>query len=264
MIITQDFIFYYFWTVRLVSFAVLLQTVELLQVRKVWEKNGIFDWSILRDQFSGLQLKVLDRIYEEKVFKSLLVLNILSVIYLILAGPSLLILFPFVTYCLLFIRFRGVTNGGSDYMTFLILFACVVHLLFPSSVLLAQIGLWYIGIQTMLSYTVAGFVKIVNSEWRSGVFLKRLLTEMNYSVPENVLFIAQKVSFLKLASRVVIIFECSFPVMLLGRGLFISYLAFAICFHLFNFFILGLNRFVFAWLAAYPALYYLSFKLSEI
>lgn len=230
----------------------------------MWEINGIFDWSIIREDFSIFLKKILDKVFAEKFFRALLILNILSASLLILIGPSLLILLPFLTSILLFFRFRGVTNGGSDYMTFLILFACVVHLLFPNSAMLAQVVLWYIGIQTMLSYTVAGFVKVVNSDWRNGDFLKKLLSETNYSIPQGIHYVSTKTTVLKLASWLVILFECSFPIMLLSRYLFFFYLAFAICFHLLNYFVLGLNRFVFAWLAAYPALYYLSFRFSEM
>ena len=58
------------------------------------------------------------------------------------------------------------------------------------------------------------------------------------------------------ASWLVITLECGFPAALVAPELAIALLTIAGTFHVGNALVLGLNRFVWAWLAAYPALLY--------
>ena len=62
----------------------------------------------------------------------------------------------------------------------------------------------------------------------------------------------------QLSSLTVLALECCFPVVLLSPTLCMIVLPVMLIFHLGNAWLFGLNRFVFAWLAAYPALVYCS------
>lgn len=61
----------------------------------------------------------------------------------------------------------------------------------------------------------------------------------------------------------VLAFECSFPIALLDIRAGIALLALASGFHLANALILGLNRFFWAWVSAFPALLYWSARAGE-
>jgi hypothetical protein len=66
----------------------------------------------------------------------------------------------------------------------------------------------------------------------------------------------------RLGSWSVLCFECGFPVALLVPSVTLPWLAVGLLFHVANAYIFGLNRFVFAWLAAYPSLLYFSGQLG--
>src|SRR5690606_25946736 len=56
-------------------------------------------------------------------------------------------------------------------------------------------------------------------------------------------------------ARATIVFECTFPLALFDRRVCAVYLVLGFFFHLANAAVLGLNRFLHIWLAAYPAVY---------
>lgn len=58
------------------------------------------------------------------------------------------------------------------------------------------------------------------------------------------------------------LFEAAFPLALLYPALTFPFLAAAFTFHLLNAKLLGLNRFVPAWLATYPAILFASHSLG--
>jgi hypothetical protein len=66
------------------------------------------------------------------------------------------------------------------------------------------------------------------------------------------------------ASWLVIVFECAFPLVLWVRPQGAALLlACGLAFHLCNALVLGLNRFLWAWLAGYPALLFWSGQLFD-
>jgi hypothetical protein len=146
-------------------------------------------------------------------------------------------------------------------MTVVVLTGLLVSLLSPSEKLFGLGGLFYIAAQLTLSYFVAGVVKLKTRTWRSGQALKVFLEHSNYAIPAPVRALAQYNWFNRGVSWFVILWECCFPLLWLTRpsmalmvtGLFLGN---AFIFHLGNFVAFGINRFVFAWLAAYPALLY--------
>ncbi len=139
-------------------------------------------------------------------------------------------------------RFRGSYNGGSDSMTLVVLLGLALARTFS-----ARLGLAYIAAQLVLSYFLAGVFKLRDPAWRNGSALPALLAAPQYrSTP----FRAPR-----LAGYAVLAFECMFPLALLDIRLSWLFAITALLFHTLNARVLGLNRFLWAWLAAYPALF---------
>lgn len=169
------------------------------------------------------------------------------------AAPILTLLYFF-----RFVFFRGPFNGGSDIMTHILLITLSIANVFTSQSLIFRAALLYLGLQTILSYFVAGLVKLQNGAWLQGFNLKYILVNSPYPIPSWVKRVCIEGPWALLLSWFILAFELSFPVVLLSRDTTILYVGMAILFHISNAFVLGLNRFVWAWLAAYPAIYYLS------
>lgn len=240
------------------TLSLLIQALEMLSIApKIKEPHHPWHWQNIRDDFQvwPAPLKILLFPLISKHFTKIIYLQIVIALLLPIFfhwGLSL----GLIGLCLLSnLRFRGVFNGGSDYMTMTVLVGLTITLYGNHDPLFEKIGSLYIATQCTLSYFIAGVIKLKSQAWRSGFALRIFLTQSNYLVPERLKSLACKPEPMKLASWFIILWECSFPVLWLKpQSLFFVYIAMAFCFHLGNFFAFGLNRFVFAWLASYPAL----------
>lgn len=248
---------------RLISITVFLQGIEILCLRKFWSDQGLWAGKILIQNYEKsnfLVRTIMNFILNEKVFLILVMLQILVSLaniyfsHLILTGILLFIMLITVQ------RWRGTFNGGSDYMTFTVL---VAHFLGGVSLSpIVQTGLLiYVAVQVVLSYTVSGIVKIKEKDWRRGKALTELMTYSNYSVKPLVKKMVQNSNIAFVLSWMILIFECSFVLSLLSQDLCLAFMGIGALFHLGNVYALGLNRFFFAWMSSYPALYFLSTQL---
>jgi hypothetical protein len=244
------------WTHRLIALAVILQTIEQLQVRRACADDGVWRWTVLRTEIAQLPwlLRVpFGWVLPYRNYVALLIARLLAAALSIATGQAgwvVLLLFSQVAIC---VRFRGTFNGGSDYMSVLILSSLCVAL-HPN---LTRAGLAYIAVQLALSYVIAGLVKLRQREWRSGEALGVFLRSTRYGAPAWVARLAtpRRCQLLAIA---IIGFETTFPIAFIDPRVCLGLIGLGLCFHLANALVFGLNRFLFAWAAAYPALLFCS------
>ena len=157
-------------------------------------------------------------------------------------------------------RFQGPYNGGSDRMGLFIL-CCLCLAYFMPSERWQEAVFGYLALQCILSYFIAGWVKLMNPEWRSGRALQDVLLFSAYPASESIRAWAGRSQLICAVSWVVISFEILFPLSLLTHMTLIIGLVFAATFHFANACLFGLNRFFWIWLAAYPSLLWLQQRL---
>lgn len=165
-------------------------------------------------------------------------------------------------------RFRGPLSGGSDSITLLALTCATLAAgadVFGFDPRIGEIALAYLGLQAVLSYVMAGLAKLKSSDWRSGRLLHDIAFLSPYPVPPALQnFLRDRgPSFLKLIAWTVLIFELSFAFVIFDLRWLLCWLALAFAFHFLNALVLGLNRFTWAWLAAYPAIVFLASKIQS-
>jgi hypothetical protein len=252
---------------KLISFAVILQSIEFISIRKSLTESGIWRWSELRTDYlflPGFFLKGLDFIMNEKAFTAMMILRIVFAIALIdynfsSVVYSLLFLFLFTSTFLITVRWRGSFNGGSDYLLLIILLSIIVGSINPN---LATGAIWYISLQVASSYFLAGLHKVRREKWWRGIAVGSFVNSPNYSPPAIAVKLLNHSTLARLATWGVLIFELTFPLALINIQLCKFYLLAGLIFHLSNFFIFGLNRFFWIWTASYPALWYCCYSLS--
>lgn len=157
-------------------------------------------------------------------------------------------------------RYQGPYNGGSDRMSLLTLYCLSLAHWLPEH-FLQEAALGYLALQLILSYFVSGLVKVTNTEWRSGQALEDVFRFSVYPVSEHLRHLADRPRLIFGASWAVMIFEILFPLSMFHNAALILALCFAAVFHVANAFLFGLNRFVWAWIAAYPSLLWLHGRL---
>jgi len=243
----------YVWMTYLVVINVVIQTFEILTLDK--EIEAVWKQDLFRNSFFGFIFYF--------GLPPYLYLNLVLCGYLLFSPTSGAAVLMLVIQTLVFLRFRGPLNGGSDYMTTLVILALALFSLVKQTNPVGQVALWYVGVQVVLSYFVAGLAKARHREWWTGAALKNYLLISNYAVatPVKKWALGQGVS--KIVSWIVLLFELSFPLCILSPKLCLVYISMAVIFHLTNAYVLGLNRFLFSWVAAYPALYFLSLQFSK-
>jgi Vitamin K-dependent gamma-carboxylase len=158
--------------------------------------------------------------------------------------------------------YDGPYNGGSDRMSLLML--CCLNLAhwLPTE-RGREVALGYLALQLTLSYFMAGAVKIVNPEWRNGKALRDVFWFSVYPVSESLRRWHTWPRLLWVMSWAVMLLELLFPLSLFNRTSLCIALTLTTIFHLANACLLGLNRFFWIWLAAYPSLLWFQQRLMS-
>lgn len=157
-------------------------------------------------------------------------------------------------------RFNGPYNGGSDRMSLLIICClCLIH--FMPTLLWQELIFGYLAAQLMMSYFIAGWVKIINPEWRSGRALRDVFFFSAYPASESLRGWARRPRILWVMSWAVMLFELLFPFTLLTHTTLVIGLTIAAIFHFSNACFFGFNRFFWIWLAAYPSILWLQERM---
>jgi hypothetical protein len=249
------------WTERCIACAIFLQSIELLLVRSSFSNTGVWRWNDLRKEyeiFSFPVQSILSFCLNYTNFIYLLILRTIFSLLLSFFSHPVILFFLLASTILIALRWRGTFNGGSDYMSVLVLAALLVLSLFPSSEKVQLAVLWYIAIQLVSSYFIAGVVKLKKGNWRNGAALKGFVCSTIYHPDRFTRGISENRPLVFLCSWSIILFEVTFFLSLIDPVVCIGYIFFALLFHVGNFYIFGLNRFIFAWLACYPALLFCS------
>ncbi len=230
------------WTHRLLGVGLLIQTAELLCTRHSFARGGVLEgswatpWLLARLGLAGLLVlaPTLPTPWSALIVNGLLL------------GNSLW----------LTVRSRGPVCGGSDSMFFQVQLGLLLTSLGFWEPLLIRVGLGWIAVQSSLSYLLAGVAKLKNAGWRHGGALQNLMSSAGpYVVFAPARRLAERRAICASLGWAVVGFELLLPAALvLPLKARIVLLTLGVGFHLFNAVVLGLNRFVWAWVATYPAI----------
>jgi hypothetical protein len=194
----------------------------------------------------------------------MLVRLVLSAVLIVGFGKYLQVIEPVFYMGLIFstvglvIRFNGPLGGGSDSMTFQVLIGLLVASFGVTNPILVRVGMGWIAAHSVLSYFLAGVAKLKTENWRTGLALQTLLrSNAPYTLFAPARNLADSQTLCAGLSWMIILFEIAFPLVLIlpweGKLVLLSI---ALLFHITNAVVLGLNRFIWAWAATYPALLY--------
>jgi len=162
-----------------------------------------------------------------------------------------------VTTVLFGIRHHAGLNG--TYHVSLVVLLGILWASITTSTLAVTLAIGFVGFQTVLSYTLAGWLKLAVTDWRHGAILSDLADGEIWVTDNAARVLAGPPAVTKLLSWGVISFECLFPLVLVApREIAIGLLAVGTVFHAINAFAMGLNTFLVIYPATYPAIYYMN------
>ncbi len=261
--------------VILASTGVLISSMELLTLKKEFEAGGLFSWYVLRTISratltvgTGRSNRVVSHPFFVPAVMGARAIAALALIYFNLFNKNqalgIVCVFGVIAASLI-MHFRAPLGlDGSDQMSLIIFVAVGVHQVFPEDAQIGQASLWFIAIQGCLSYCVAGIAKVTSPVWRSGEAVRRIFGTRTYGTRRSAAAVRGRDGVCAALAWLVISFECTFPFALtFGKTGFAVYAAIGIAFHISNAVIMGLNTFVWAFVATYPAILFCAISLSR-
>lgn len=245
----------------LTAISLLVQTLEYLRLQPVQRRDGLWRWSVQRGDVAHASprlQRLLDWLYGEHVHRLHLLVRAGAAASLFAGSSTAGALLLLASSVLILLRWRGAFNGGSDFMTLIVLTGMLIAQLAQHAVgpaLAWKAGLVYIGLHSLTSYFISGAIKLLSREWRNGSALPYFLDGGLYGpLPADSMLRRRRVAIA--CSWAFILWECAAPLALAGPRIALAFCAIAVVFHWLVFRYFGLNRFFWAWLASHPAIIY--------
>jgi hypothetical protein len=245
--------------------------MEYIKKIQVFSSDGLLSWNVMQLRWNQQNqkpvLKSLAKLFNERGLATLFIIRCLLILSLLFfplqstIGWILLCLLGLSLLTSSLITYYG--SDGSDQMTLLIIITLVIcYLPGLGSPKLAEIGLWFIGLQACLSYMVAGIAKLVSSEWRASTAIKDVFSTKTYGSKKATMFLQKYPAANGFLCWNVMIMEALFPLCLfLPWQYAMIFLCWGFIFHFFTAVIMGLNSFFWAFMATYPALYFINHQM---
>jgi hypothetical protein len=269
----------------LLGWSLLIQSVEYLalsQQPQAFSDTGLWRWSLQAREMpmkANWALSALGWLFEPDQLKALFALRALCALVLMIGGfvaaalgvmmgvvMGVVMFVLMASTVLLLFRFRGAFNGGSDFMTLVVVSGLFFSELFTPWVgetMAHHASLGYIALHSLSSYFVSGWVKLKRPEWRSGEALVIFLDAGIYGpLPRESVFRQPWIA--GLCSWSFMLWEAMSPVILISPLWAVLYCCVAGVFHFLVFWYFGLNRFFWAWMVTFPALVYCSTGLLAL
>jgi hypothetical protein len=248
---------------RLAAVAVAISSLELLSAPATLARGGLLAWrpvSMTTHWLSvGWSGRLFDRVLNGRWFTSLLVLRALAASAIILA-PGLswiqVVCVPVVFGGLVLSSLRNpYGSDGADQMLLVVFGALTLWIVGGRGETITTAAVWFIALQACLAYLTAGLAKLISPAWRSGISLPGVFGTWTYGSPRLGAWLLAHGGATHLLAWSVIGFECLFVLAVAGGGApLVAALTVGASFHLLSALVMGLNGFLWAFVATYPAI----------
>ncbi|HEY3755836.1 MAG TPA: hypothetical protein VGL42_06780 [Opitutaceae bacterium] len=253
------------WMLRIASYGGLVNTAELLSRPEILREGGLVSWEIgsLRMPFMsvGRWGRFWDFWQRSPVFHGLLWLRV-AVFATGLLAPAAMVTHPgaiALSWWLLFLfnRRNHLGQDGADHMLLIIFFAATVASVWQTRATIV-LALVLVSFQSALSYVTAGVAKVTAAGWRDGTFLGSVLGTNIYGMAAVGAILRESPVLSAVLSWVLMLWEITFPLAWVVPWPYGAvWVAGGLIFHAITAVVMGLNSFLPAFVAAYPAILYL-------
>ena len=251
---------------RIAAAGVLLASLELLSRREALRADGLLSWEVARLRSARLAVgatgAVLQRLLAPPGVYVLCWLRVLAAALVIVAptgaNVSAAALLVAASISLMLMLRTSYGNDGADQMLLLVLVASAsVRLIDTKDAV--EYALWFIALQCLLSYVTSGLGKLAGRSWRNGAGLVGVLNTSAYGMHRVAVALERRRWLAVLVSWAIIVTEIAFPLVLVVPDLLLAVmLAGGLAFHVASAIVMGLNSFVWAFGATYPAIVFLA------
>jgi hypothetical protein len=154
------------------------------------------------------------------------------------------------------------SNNGSDQLANIVLVVLAINILSGNTGFPRAISIFFIAFQGSLAYFTAGLLKATNKRWRNGNHLQAIMCTGFFGNRSCKYILDRTPSSYVTLSILLIIWEMTMGASpFLPPAICLAVLAGGVIFHLSVAVIMGFNTFLWAFLATYPAIYFVACKL---
>jgi len=246
--------------VRLCAVGQLVGLIELMLVRGELSDGGFLDWTMIGNlspqvrTSPGSAMRRVFRRLPRPAFGVLLVTDAAAATALLVWPAVAPLIALAVALEIVVLKRHHLTVDGSDQMTVVVLVACLLGRIGGDAVS-ARAAVSFLAAELTLAYAVSGFAKATSSQWRSGVAFTIIAQTRMYGQAA----VARVVRGFPLAGRsagyMVLAWESlCFVTLTAPPPVVIALLLAGLGFHAGCAIVMGLNRFIWAFAAGYPAL----------
>jgi hypothetical protein len=255
------------WTTILAAICMAITAAETLAERESYADDRMLGWPVVQSRRRALLIPwfapVLNALFGSRGLQFLMIGRLLGAVALIAApGDSswrtAVILYAAATSLLLAGR-TVFGMDGADQLNTLTFLALATDAMVPTPLVRAA-ALWFLALQLIMAYTVSGGAKLISQEWRSGRAIWGVTSTRMYGFKPLGLWLKARPGLSQLLSWSVFLLECAFAMLfIVPEPVAWILVAGGLVFHASNAVIMGLNTFLWAFLAGYPALIWCRF-----
>ena len=246
-------------TIRIVCFAVIVDSLETLSRKKLYFTKELLSYRLIfYKEPSPFQALVFIQYFIPLIFTKLILASFL----IFTPGQyPLLLLLVLIIQVISYIRHKS-GNSAADQMIIIVLTGMSIYS-FNFSQSVNSLSVYFVAFQSIISYVTAGYHKLVSSIWRSGEAVKLVMGTESYGHIGFYNFLAQNKGVSLFLSWSTILFDFTFFVALLHPNLAIIYSFFGLLFHFANSYFMGLNMFMYVFPSTFPCIVYTSFVINK-
>ncbi|MCI2229953.1 hypothetical protein MC378_12315 [Polaribacter sp. MSW13] len=240
-------------TSLIINFSVVLDASETLYRRNQYKNDSLLSFKSLSflTKYNLIQkFFLIDNFIATNIFK--LIIGFIGLFYF---SPYILTIVLFLQL-ISFIRHKS-ANSAADQMQIIILFGITIFAYDVNSVV-NQASIYFIAVQSTISYVTAGYHKITSPVWRSGNAILQVMGTDTYGHIPFRDFLFRNRLIVYLLAWGTILLDFFFFLALISPVIAMIFIALGTLFHIANAYFMGLNSFLYVFPASYPCILYTS------
>jgi hypothetical protein len=246
---------------KIAALGVIVSSLELLFRHRDLRDDGMFAWSVasVRAPLPPIVVRAGSVLFSQRAILLVLICRMSAALALLVAAPTSPLRAPMVGvvtlgYAWVFLR-APLGHDGADQMTYVTSLSCLLARLVGTERGL-MLALAFIAAQATLAYFVAGVAKAVSPLWIR-VGFRGILGTTAYGNERLAKLSSSRPRLTSAIAAGVVSWECAFPLIwFLPWSLAWPFLAIGAAFHLGTGIVMGLNNFMWAFVATYAAIVY--------
>lgn len=255
---------YLFFIATIASLGASISTLEWVYNRRQLQDDGLFSWQVIGTRIltaePGLLSRGLDWLQSSRPFLGVLVLRFLILLSLPFAlwfghGSVVVLSAILISSLVMHVRFPFGMDGSDQMLTQIFGALFLGHV--AGSPVALKASLWYIAGQACLAYFTSGMAKALSPHWHGGKAVFGIFNTRTYGYEPVARFLMHRPGITNGLTWGAVVMECSFPLALVvGFPGCLVFVAWGVAFHFMNAVVMGLNSFLWSFVATYPAVIY--------